>query len=196
MSNLNQIFNRYSDEELQEFKELVEAKLNKTTDELNFIQQQIQEITETMTNEGDWMDDTSNNNDLEMLYTIASRHQRHIRDLQNALLRIGNKSYGICVISGEKIDKRRLKAVPTTTKSVQAKNAAVQNTEKPSEKPTPPVKQAQKIITKVIKKNNAPTSTNFFPDVEEEKEDETFMDFGESELINKEMKDSGEFPDL
>ena len=74
-------------------------------------------------------------------------------DLQNALQRVYNKSYGICVISGELIDKRRLLAVPTTTKSLAAKmdngRKSIKKAYKPEIKPTA---SGPKIISKIIRK--------------------------------------------
>ncbi|MCB9322571.1 MAG: hypothetical protein H6571_02410 [Lewinellaceae bacterium] len=120
MSNESPNANRYSNEELAEFKVIIEQKLQKANEALKFILDQIEAITE-VGSEGDWMDDTSNSNDLKMLYTMEGRHRKHIIDLENAMLRIKNKTYGVCLATGELIDKRRLMAVPTTTKSLEAK---------------------------------------------------------------------------
>lgn len=116
---------RYSDAELDEFKVLIETKLDRATTHLNGLQEQILEITENTSDEhgGDWVDDSSINNDVEMLNNMAIRQRMYIQDLENALVRIKNKTYGICSITGQLIDKRRLLAVPTTTKSLAAKVA-------------------------------------------------------------------------
>lgn len=116
---------RYSDTELEEFKVLIETKLDRATTHLNGLQEQILEITENTSDEhgGDWVDDSSINNDVEMLNNMAIRQRMYIQDLENALVRIKNKTYGICSITGQLIDKRRLLAVPTTTKSLAAKVA-------------------------------------------------------------------------
>lgn len=119
MSNKKQ----YSDEDLIFFKIQVEKKLEKTNKDLNFLLNQIEDISESKGNDGDLMDSTSSNIDLNMLYTMVNRHRNHVRDLENALIRIRQKTYGICVISGELIDKKRLMAVPTTTKSMKAKKS-------------------------------------------------------------------------
>ena len=114
------------------------------------------------------MDDSSINNDVEMLNNMAIRQRMHIQDLDNALVRIKNKSYGICSITGQLIDKRRLLAVPTTTKSLAAKVAeqAAPPIDK-KEKPEPPVQEEKKpapqekpgttkrIITTVIRKSSS-----------------------------------------
>jgi RNA polymerase-binding transcription factor DksA len=142
---------RYSDADLAEFQAIIEKKLEKAQEELSYMQEQILEITENSGDDhgGDWMDDSSTNND--------------IQDLENAMVRIKNKSYGICSITGQLIDKRRLIAVPTATKSVEAKNAeAIQKEAQKAEKKVPPpivrekvekeVSSSPKIITKVIRK--------------------------------------------
>lgn len=117
------IVNRYSDTELKEFKEIVENKLKVSEEQLQSLKEQIVEISENTGDEhgGDWVDDSSTNSDIEMLGNMAVRQQKYIQDLHNALLRINNKVYGICIVTGELIDKRRLRAVPTTTKSLTAK---------------------------------------------------------------------------
>ncbi|MBK6931657.1 MAG: TraR/DksA family transcriptional regulator [Saprospirales bacterium] len=73
---------------------------------------------------GDWYDDSTAHTDLELLQRMALRQQRHIQDLRNALLRIQNKTYGICIVTGQLIDKSRLRLVPHATKSIDGKNIA------------------------------------------------------------------------
>lgn len=129
MSNDPQL--RYSDAELQEFKELIESKLAKALEESEFTDRQIQELNEYGFNQqgGDMYDDSSSHADLEMLQRMSQRQKRHIQDLSNALLRIQNKTYGICTVTGKLIDKQRLRLVPHATKSVDGKNMA--KTERP-----------------------------------------------------------------
>lgn len=117
---------RYSDEDLQEFKELIEQKITKAQEELDFTQKQIDELNENGFNQqgGDWYDDSTAHTDLELLQRMAIRQQRHIQDLRNALLRIQNKTYGICTITGQLIDKNRLRLVPHATKSMEGKSIA------------------------------------------------------------------------
>lgn len=157
---------RYSDQELEEFRVLIENKLDHAKEQLRNLQEQILDITENTGDEhgGDWVDDSSTNSEVELLNTMAIRQRKFITDLENALIRIRNKTYGICVISGELIDKRRLMAVPTTTKSLSAKTE--QNKEEESKTTTrlnqnPYVKKdpkaPKKIITKVIKKSGGPS---------------------------------------
>ncbi len=113
--------NRYLYKDLAFFKEKIDSKLAKATKDLNHLLEQLEDTTEAIKTEGDWQDDTSNNINLELLQTMIRRQRKHIHDLENALIRIKNKNYGICVITGHLIDKRRLLAVPTTTKSIAAK---------------------------------------------------------------------------
>lgn len=138
---------RYSDADLEEFRILIETKLERAEKHLAELQEQILEITENTSDEhgGDWVDDSSINNDVEMLNNMAIRQRMHIQDLDNALVRIKNKSYGICSITGQLIDKRRLLAVPTTTKSLAAKVA---------EQAAPPIDKKEKPEPQVRKKKN------------------------------------------
>lgn len=170
MANLDNNFVRYSDEDLEAFRVIVDEKLLLAQEQLDHLQEQILEISETANDDhgGDWVDDSAVSTDLEMLGNMASRQQKYIQDLLNAQLRIKNKTYGICVITGELIDKRRLMAVPTTTKSLTAKtdmrkkeeeklthritdNPYVKEGTKEGEKEKEP---KPKIITKVIRKNS------------------------------------------
>ncbi len=154
---MTSIANRYSETELNEFKTLIEKKLQKTQDELQFILDQIDEMKDNDNREGDRIDDTSNQNDLEMLSTMSNRHYTHIRALKNALLRIHNKSYGICATTGQQIDKRRLKAVPTTTQCLAAKIQPIVAKEKKSQS-TSSKNKRPKIISKTIQKKKHDTS--------------------------------------
>lgn len=114
---------RYSDEELLEFKALIDEKLVSTKKELEDIEQQMMELRENMADEqgGDWFDDSSIHTEIEFLTKMAERQKQFIQNLEMALVRIKNKSYGICIVSGELIDKQRLLLVPHATKSVKAK---------------------------------------------------------------------------
>ena len=122
---------RYSDEELEEFKALIDEKLVSAKSELQGIEQQIMEMRENMADEqgGDWFDDSSIHTDIEFLTKMAERQRQFVQNLELALVRIKNKSYGICSVTGELIDKQRLLLVPHATKSVKAKEreAPVQN---------------------------------------------------------------------
>lgn len=117
---------RYSDEDLQEFKTLIEEKMAKAKEELEFTRSQIAELNETGFNQqgGDMYDDSGAHADLEFMQRMASRQEKFIDDLQKALYRIQNKTYGVCIITGDLIPKERLRVVPHATKSVDGKNIA------------------------------------------------------------------------
>ncbi|MDX1910473.1 MAG: hypothetical protein SFV22_03255 [Saprospiraceae bacterium] len=117
---------RYSDEDLQEFKVIVEERLAQAQEELRTTEQQIADLNENGFNQqgGDWYDDSTAHTDLEMLQRMLQRQQRFVQDLKNALLRIQNKTYGICIITGELISKERLRLVPHATKSIDGKAIA------------------------------------------------------------------------
>lgn len=116
---------RYSDEELEEFKQIIEKKLGKAREDLKM-------LTEAYNNEdGHGTDDTSPTfKVLEEGYQVlskeensrlAARQQKFINSLENALLRIENKTYGICRVTGKLISKERLRSVPHATLSIEAK---------------------------------------------------------------------------
>ena len=121
MSKEEQI--RYSDQELEEFKNLIISKIAKAEDELLFTQKQIKDLSENGFNQqgGDWYDDTTSHTDLEMLQRMANRQEQFLQNLRNAMYRIENKTYGICSITGTLIDKQRLRLVPHATKSIEGK---------------------------------------------------------------------------
>lgn len=117
---------RYSDADLQEFKVLIDEKLNVAQEELNTTERQISDLNENGFNQqgGDWYDDSTAHTDLEMLQRMLTRQQRHVQDLRNASLRVQNKTYGICSVTGQLISKERLRLVPHATKSIDGKNMA------------------------------------------------------------------------
>ena len=116
---------RYSDEELQEFKELILEKLEKAQQEYDSLRANINNT------EGNDIADTSPTFKVleegattlskEEAGQLATRQLKFITHLQNALRRIENKSYGVCCETGELIPKERLRAVPHATRSVEAK---------------------------------------------------------------------------
>lgn len=116
---------RYSDEELHEFKVLIDEKLASTRKEIQFLREQMLEINENSANQqsGDWTDESSSHTEMEMLNNMLARQQQFLRNLENAVIRIQNKTYGICTLTGQLISKERLRLVPHATKSVEAKNA-------------------------------------------------------------------------
>ena len=196
---------RYSDGELAEFKALIEKKLANAQEQLDSLQEQILEITENTSDEhgGDWMDDSSINNDVEMLNNMAIRQRRYIKDLENALVRIRNKTYGICIITGELIDKKRLLAVPTTTKSLVAKtqeqNPTPERKSSSADRPTPKPTGEKKVITKIIRKSPSkpappPRPTGFDDDDEDDFNLGEFYDDADEE-IDKSIVNLDEFAD-
>jgi RNA polymerase-binding transcription factor DksA len=113
---------RYSDSDLQEFKELITKKLQKAHEELNFYQEQIKSTGESENNYNN-LEDGSLTLERENMNQVASRLAKHIQHLENALVRIESKTYGICRETGQLIPKERLRAVPHATLSIEAKNA-------------------------------------------------------------------------
>lgn len=112
---------RYSDNELAEFRELIEDKLAKAEQQLDFYLQQISELADNPDSKLKGLDDASSTMESERLYTNAARQRKLIQHLDNALIRINNKVYGVCRISGKLISKERLRAVPHATLSIEAK---------------------------------------------------------------------------
>lgn len=118
---------RYSDEELEEFKQIILGKLE-------LAKRDYQQMMDTLSNKnGNDVDDTmptykileegSMTQTKEELTTMAARQQKFIQALQAALVRIENKTYGICRVTGKLIPKERLRAVPHATLSIEAKQA-------------------------------------------------------------------------
>lgn len=163
---------RYSDQDLLEFQQLLEAKQAKAENQLASIEKSLADAAESKDREGDWMDDSTTSNDIQMLEAMVVRQRKHLLDLTNALQRIKNKSYGICVITGELIDKRRLLAVPTTTKCIAAKlvgntSQRVAAIEKPK---AAPKKEKRKVLSRIIRKPSAVVKSSE-EDLEIEEED-------------------------
>lgn len=115
---------RYSDNDLVEFREIIQKKLDAAKKELNYLQGLI-----TRKDEGGDMDearymtmeDGSVSMEREQLSQMASRQITFIDHLEKAMMRIENKTYGICRVTGKLIDKARLRAVPHATLSIEAK---------------------------------------------------------------------------
>lgn len=187
---MTNVVNRYSDSELEEFRALIEKKLTRAREQIMLLESQITEMTEN--SDGDYgldmMDDSNTNNDVEMLNNLAIHQRKYIRELENALSRIRNKTYGICEVTGELIDKKRLLAVPTTTKSLAAKMGEAATAPPPppadvaeddeeediGKKERQPARTSERrIITKVIRK--LPTKVEK-PPVSEDEDDEIYTD--------------------
>lgn len=118
---------RYSDPELQEFKEIILKKLEAAKKELVYLQGLITRKDEAGTDDTEnkymSMEDGSGSQEREQLNQMASRQIQFIDHLEKALVRIENKTYGICRVTGKLIEKARLKAVPHATLSIEAKLA-------------------------------------------------------------------------
>jgi RNA polymerase-binding transcription factor DksA len=119
--------NSYSDAELQEFKTLIEQKIQAARDELRYLQEQINRTAAVGDTEADTtfsgLEDGTGTMEREYLNQMASRQITYIGHLEKALGRIANKSYGICRETGNLIPKDRLRAVPHATLSIEAKMA-------------------------------------------------------------------------
>lgn len=121
---------RYSDEELQEFRAIINDKLAVARESYNKVMRRL------MNQDTNDVDDTSPTykaleegsltQSKEQLVEMAARHQKFIQGLEAALIRIDNKTYGIDRMTGELIPKERLRAVPHATLSVASKNARKQ----------------------------------------------------------------------
>ncbi len=117
---------RYSDKELDEFRVIIQEKLDQAIKDFDLLK-------EAYTNDSNnGTDDTSptfkafeegsETMSKEQNAQLAARQDKFIRDLRNALIRIENKTYGICRVTGKLINKERLKLVPHATLSIEAKN--------------------------------------------------------------------------
>lgn len=117
---------RFSDADLAEFKELIQAKIEKAQADLDLIK------SAYMNDLNNGTDDTSptfkafeegsETMSKEANSQLAIRQEKFLRDLKNALFRVENKTYGICRVTGKLINKERLKLVPHATMSIEAKN--------------------------------------------------------------------------
>ncbi|MCH1418036.1 MAG: TraR/DksA family transcriptional regulator [Flavobacteriaceae bacterium] len=118
--------NRYSDKDLEEFKSLIEEKIEKAKEDLALLK------SSYMNNGNNGTEDTSptfkafeegsETMSKEANTQLALRQEKFIRDLKNALIRIENKTYGVCRVTGKLIQKQRLILVPHATLSIEAKN--------------------------------------------------------------------------
>ncbi len=116
---------RYSDSELNEFREIITKKLDAAKKELAYLQGLITRKDEMGGDNDDarymTMEDGSMSMEREQLSQMASRQISFIDHLEKAMMRIENKTYGICRVTGKLIDKARLRAVPHATLSIEAK---------------------------------------------------------------------------
>ena len=112
---------RYTDEELAEFEQIIDNKLSTASEQLDFYLRQLSDMADNPDSKVRGLDDGTGTAENERLTQMAARLKKHIQHLENAKIRIKNKVYGICRVSGKLISKERLKAVPHATLSIAAK---------------------------------------------------------------------------
>lgn len=116
---------RYADNELEEFRAIINKKLEEARKELALLQAQMTAANEHGTDDTastfKILEDGSDSLAKEEAGQLASRQKKFIEQLENALVRIENKTYGVCRVTGKLIPKERLRAVPHTTQSIEAK---------------------------------------------------------------------------
>jgi RNA polymerase-binding transcription factor DksA len=117
---------RYSEEELKEFSVLINRKLDKAKEEYKILKETLNRNNDEGTDATSGgntkvLEDGAETAEKENLSQLAARQQKYITNLENALVRIKNGTYGICSVTGKLIAKERLIAVPHTTQSIEAK---------------------------------------------------------------------------
>ena len=119
--------NRYSDKDLKEFKSIIDSKLKEAKEDLVLLKGSLSHKDDHGTDDTgrsfNMMEDGSETLMREEMAQLASRQEKFIKNLENALIRISNKSYGVCRATGNLIKKDRLKLVPHATLSIEAKKA-------------------------------------------------------------------------
>ena len=117
---------RYSDSDLKEFEDLIHAKLKQARSDFDQLQRSLSYEDDNRTEDTaptfKMMEDGSDTMSREETAQLAARQQKFIMNLENALLRIKNKTYGLCRMTGKLIAKERLRLVPHATMSIEAKN--------------------------------------------------------------------------
>jgi len=119
--NTNRVKTRYNNKELTEFQKIIDAKLEEAKKQLDFYTTQLSDMADNPDAKVKGLDDGMSTVENERLSTLALRMKKHIQHLENAKLRIQNKVYGICRVTGKLIAKERLVAVPHATLSMEAK---------------------------------------------------------------------------
>ena len=116
---------RYSDAELEEFRQVIQEKLDKARQDYEHYLEAVKNPNEHGVEEHNpsnkMFEETNAASDKEYMSQLAERQRKFIQNLEDALVRIENKTYGVCRVTGELIAKERLKAVPHTTISIKAK---------------------------------------------------------------------------
>ena len=117
---------RFSDKELKEFEDLIHEKLTQARSDVDQLQRSLSYEDDNRTEDTaptfKMMEDGSDTMSREETAQLAARQQKFIMNLENALLRIKNKTYGVCRVTGKLIAKERLRLVPHATMSIEAKN--------------------------------------------------------------------------
>ena len=116
---------RYNEKELNEFRELIHKKMDDAKKELKYYQDSIMHYNEHSTDDTistfKSFEDSALHQEKEYLHQMAERQRMYIDNLDKALVRIENQTYGICRVTGTLISKDRLRAVPHATLSIEAK---------------------------------------------------------------------------
>jgi len=116
---------RYSDKELKEFEKIINEKLDKAKGEFKALKETLNRTNDSGTDNTAGtlkiLEDGADTLEKESLSQLAARQQKFITQLENALVRIKNGTYGVCIDTGKLISKERLKAVPHTMHSIEAK---------------------------------------------------------------------------
>ena len=118
---------RYNDKELNVFKVLIEEKIQKAKADLELLKSSYMNDGNNVTDDTaptfKAFEEGSETMSKEANTQLALRQEKFIRDLKNALIRIENKTYGVCRVTGKLINKKRLHLVPHATLSIEAKNS-------------------------------------------------------------------------
>jgi RNA polymerase-binding transcription factor DksA len=118
---------RYSDSELQEFKELIQRKLHEANEDYELLRASLSNSDNHGTDDTgrtfNMMEDGSQTLSREEVAQLAARQEKFIQNLNAALVRIENKTYGVCRVNGTLIPKERLRLVPHATMSIDAKKS-------------------------------------------------------------------------
>lgn len=118
--------NKYSDKELERFKKLIIKKMDQAKQDLDILKSAYMNDSDNGTDDTSptfkAFEEGSETMSKEANTQLALRQEKFIRDLKNALIRIENKTYGVCRVTGKLIKKKRLMVVPHATLSIEAKN--------------------------------------------------------------------------
>lgn len=165
------ITHSYSDEELSEFKQNIEIKLEKATKELTYLK--------SLKPEEAGKDVTQ-----EQIDQMINRQSTFVGNLYNALARIEDKTYGICRVTGKLIDKARLTSVPHATLSIEAKVAQNQAPPAPAEKPARKKSVKSKTTETTISLGNSEVPVNINEEDLKKIEEKTSARYSDDDLRN------------